>query len=681
MKQAILYTLLLVSVTVKTQTFEWAKTCGGGSSEYVESIQLDSSGDIITVGFFRGTADFDPGAGTTNLTSAGGSDIFVQKLDASGNFIWAKAFGGTSDDYGTSVVTDAANNVYITGHFSETVDFDPGAGTTILTSAGYTDNFVQKLDSSGDLVWVKHVGGTGFDSSTSIHLDELGNVYTAGQFWGTVDFDPGAGTTNLTSNGSGDVYIQKLNTSGSFVWAKSFGGGSFDTASSMTVDSLGNIYTTGEFEGTADFDPGIGTNNLTSLGATDFFTQKLDPSGNFLWARVFGSTSSDYSPSISIDYAGNVYTAGSFSGSIDFDPGVGTTNLTAVGSENVFVQKLDDSGDFLWVKSFEGTDYSNCWTVLSDSSGNVYTTGNFSGTVDFDPGTGTRNHTTAGVGDIFIQKMDDAGNFLWAKSFGGSGSDGGRTITIDDGGYIYTAGSFSDVVDFDPAAGIANHTSAGGVDMFIQKLGPCISSSSGTDIQTACNSYTWIDGNTYTSNNNTATYILENSIGCDSIVTLDLTIIPFDATATQIDAVTIQANTTGASYQWLDCDNNYAPINGETGQSFEATSNGNYAVEVSTNNCTDTSDCFVINSVGLPHQDINEGIELFPNPTSGKVKVIFNEVHTRSMTLTNLKGQKLKEIEVNDKGFELDLSAFPSGIYFLNVESDEGILVKKIVKE
>ncbi|MBT5207449.1 MAG: hypothetical protein HOM00_10215, partial [Acidimicrobiaceae bacterium] len=227
-------------------------------------------------------------------------------------------FGGTNADYGYSVAVDSSGNVYTTGYFNGTVDFDPGAGTANLTSNGYKDVFVSKLDSSGNYVWAKNFGGTGNDMGYSVAVDSSGNVYTTGYFTGTVDFDPGAGTTNLVPNGSSDAFVSKLDSSGDLVWAKNLdvqivGFGQFDrTALSIAVDSSGNVYTTGYFNGTVDFDPGAGTVEFTAA-VTDAFVSKLDSSGNYVWAKSFGGDESYVKAlSMAIDSSGNVYTTGSF---------------------------------------------------------------------------------------------------------------------------------------------------------------------------------------------------------------------------------------------------------------------------------------------------------------------------------------------------------------------------------
>ena len=406
--------------------------------------------------------------------------ISAQGAFADGNFVWARAMVGTERDYGYGIAVDSAGNVYTTGLFSGTVDFDPGTGTYNLTSAGWADIFVSKLDSSGNFGWAKRMGGTSGDWGLGIAVDSAGNVYTTGVFRGTADFDPGPGTYNLTEAGGGDIFVSKLDSSGNFVWAKSVGGGTSldsDKGRGIAVDSVGNVYTTGWFSDTVDFDPGTGTYNLTSAGSYDIFVSKLDSSGNFVWAKSMGGTSGSRAHAIAVDSAANVYTTGLFSGTVDFDPGAGTYNLTSTDSpyneSDIFVSKLDSGGNFVWAKSMGGTSGDWGLGIAVDSAGNVYTTGVFRGTADFDPGAGTYNLTLAGdERDIFVSKLDPSGNFVWAKSMGGTSEAMGYAIATDSAGNVYTTGPFSDTIDFDPGTGAYNLTSAGSYDIFVSKLDP-----------------------------------------------------------------------------------------------------------------------------------------------------------------------------------------------------------------
>jgi hypothetical protein len=453
--------------------FVWARAMGGTLRDSGRSISVDTAGNVYTIGYFSGTVDFDPGAGTFNLTSAGGSDIFVSKLDRSGNLVWAKAMGGTSEDFGFGISVDTSGNVYTTGFFYGTADFDPGIGTFNLTSAGNTDIFISKLDSSGNFGWAKVMGGSSVDQSGyAISVDPSGNLYTTGNFSGTADFDPGPGTFNLTSAGGSDIFVSKLDSSGNFVWAKAMGGAYSEGGHKISVDSYGNVYTTGNFSSTADFDPGIGTFNLTSAGNTDIFISKLDSSGNFVWAKAMGGSLNEYGYAISVDTSGNIYTTGNFSsGTVDFDPGAGVFNLTSAGNTDIFISKLDSSGNLVWAKAMGGSLNESGYAISVDPSGNLYTTGNFSGTADFDSGIGTFNLTSAGDGDIFISKLDSSGNFVWAKAMGGAYSEGGNSIFVDTFGNVYTTGHlYSGTADFDPGVGTFNLTSAGDGDIFISKL-------------------------------------------------------------------------------------------------------------------------------------------------------------------------------------------------------------------
>ena len=391
--------------------FMWAKRLSGTDSEGGVSITVDSSGNVYTTGYFNSTVDFDPGAGTSNLTSAGNTDIFISKLDTDGDFVWAKRMGGTEDDRGASIAVDSSGNVYTTGPFYDTVDFDPGAGTSNLTAAGVDgegDFFISKLDTDGDFVWAKAMGGIIADESTSITIDTSGNVYTTGSFQDTVDFDPGAGTSNLTAagvDGESDTFISKLDTDGDFVWAKAMGGISSEIGRSITTDPSGNVYTTGYFQATADFDPGAGTSNLTSAGDTDIFISKLDTAGDFVWVKRIGEVFNDSGTSITTDSSGNVYTIGYFRNTVDFDPGAGTSNLASVANGDFFISKLDTDGDFVWAKAMGGIGDEELIFITVDSSENVYAVGQFYDTVDFDPGAGTSNLISAGQGDVFISKL------------------------------------------------------------------------------------------------------------------------------------------------------------------------------------------------------------------------------------------------------------------------------------
>ena len=460
------------------QNFQWAKGMGGPGFAFnsANGISVDASGNVYTAGSFENTTDFDPGVGVFNITPLNGSDIFVSKLDASGNFVWAKSMGGTTNERAIGISVDASGNVYTTGFFDGTVDFDPGAGVFNLTSVGdYSiDIFVSKLDSSGNFVWARSMGGTSYDQASGISVDASGNVYTTGFFRDTVDFDPGVGVYNLIAV-LDDIFVSKLDASGDFVWAKSMGGTRDEQANGISVDASGNVYTTGFFEGTADFDPGVGISNLTSAGNNDIFVSKLDASGNFVWAKRMGTSGfgGDQATGISVDASGNVYTTGGFHGTVDFNPGVGVSNLTSAGVQDIFVSKLNASGNFVWARRTGGIGYDQATGISVDASENVFTTGSFAGTADFDPGVGVFNLTAAGSADIFVSKLDASGNFVWASRMGGISGEQATGISVDASGNVYTTGFFEGTADFDSGVGVFNLTATDGSEIFVSKLFDC----------------------------------------------------------------------------------------------------------------------------------------------------------------------------------------------------------------
>ena len=679
-KKLLIIILGPLSLTANGQNniFEWATSMGGTSLDAGLSIATDALGNVYTTGWFMDTVDFDPGVGTLSLISAGQQDIFIQKSDPNGNLLWAKSIGGSLFDIGFSITTDALGNVYTTGYFQDTVDFDPGVGTLNLISAGQQDIYIQKLDANGNFIWAKSMGGSSLDQGISITTDALGNVYTTGTFQDTVDFDPGVGALSLISAGA-DIYIQKLDANGNLIWAKSMGGTGDDYAKSVTTDALGNVYTTGWFRDNVDFDPGVGTLNLISAGMADIYIQKLDANGNLLWVQSMGGSGDDYGQSITTDALGNVYTTGYFDTIVDFDPGVGTLNLVSAGASDIYIQKLDANGNLLWAQSMGASSSDHGLSITTDTLGNVYTTGYFLDTVDFDPGLSTLNLVSAGGFDIFIQKLDANGNLIWVKSMGNTLSDVGTSITIDPSGNVYTTGYFRDTVDFDPGVGTLNLISAGNGDIFIQKLSQCFSSYS-TDTQTACDSYTWIDGNTYTSSNSTATDTLTNAAGCDSVVTLNLTINTVNSSVTQNGTI-LSSNQSGASYQWVECPA-MTPISGATSQSYIATANGDYAVIVNYNGCVDTSGCYTVLMVNIVKNDFGDGLLLYPNPTQGNFSIDLGENYNAVLVTIKDYNGKLVHSKTYSHSELLNLKLEePAGVYLLIIESGDKKAVIRLIKE
>ncbi|MCB9204548.1 MAG: T9SS type A sorting domain-containing protein [Flavobacteriales bacterium] len=462
------------SLFAQEPVFDWAGSIGGGSYDLGADITTDAAGNVYSIGAIQGVAiDMDPGPAGSFVNANGGYDTYIHKVDAYGYLDWYITFGGSQNDVGLSIALDGDGNIFATGHFFGTTDFDPGVGVTELTSNGDRDVYILKLDANGDFLWARSFGASDDDYGYAVATDATGNVYTTGKFEGTVDFDPGPGTAIHTASANDDFFVQKLDANGNFLWANTMGGAGNDRGLAITTDLNGNVYTTGTFFGTIDFDPGVGVLELSTTGSIfDIFIQKLDTDGNLVWAKVMGGSNWDFGHAIAVDAIQNVYTTGYFHFTVDFDPGVGVANLTSNGEADIFVQKLDANGDFVWAKSMgssSGDSYGHAIDI--DAAGNVYTTGEFSGIADFDPGAGTYFLSSSGFSDIYYQKLDPDGNFLWATKFGASSPDIGQGITVDASGNICGTGYFGSTVDFDPGPGITNLTAVGGdSEVFIQKF-------------------------------------------------------------------------------------------------------------------------------------------------------------------------------------------------------------------
>lgn len=480
-KTLLLWAMCFSAYAIQAQNFQWARSIGGASSDISRGITVDAGGNVITTGVFQGTIDIDPGPSTFTLAASGVQDVYVAKFNSSGNFIWGKSFGGASAytmPYGIKVNT--SGNIIITGEFTGTTDFDPSSTTSFTLGSGTNpDAFIINLDANGNFVWVKRIGSFNPDRGQAIALDANNNIYTTGYFSNTVDFDPGAGTFTLTSPGSGkfDVFVSKLDASGNFIWAKNMGGSFNDMGSAIAVDANNNVYTTGSFSNTADFDPGASVVSFTAAASTDMFISKLDPLGNFVWAKQFTCQTGK---GIAVDNNFNVYTTSAFAATVDFDPGPGTYTLVTgvTGDADIFVSKLDVSGNFVWAKQLGGTNTGadDGLAITLDANNNVYTTGFFSGTGDFDPGPSNYTLTVAGGNtsnsDIFVSKLDASGNFVWAVQMGGTSStDQGTSIAVDALGYVYTTGVYVGSGDFDQTAGTYTLSAAGITDCFVHKMG------------------------------------------------------------------------------------------------------------------------------------------------------------------------------------------------------------------
>jgi hypothetical protein len=637
-----------IQINAQTPNLTWAKGIGGSLSDVGTSIVTDLNGNVYTTGYYSGTIDFDPSLNSYTLSSNAGIDFYISKLDASGNFVWAKSIGGINNDFAYGITLDPIGNVIVTGYFAGTVDFDPNAGVTNLNSALANGIFVLKLDALGNFIWAKAMYGNSYGNGLAVKTDDIGNIYTTGLYSGTIDFDPGPAVTNLTVVGSSDFFVSKLDAAGNFVWVKSAGGSGIESGNDIKIDAAGNIYTTGYFNGTVDFDPGPGTFTLSSQGVNDIYITKWNSSGSFLWTVALGGAANDNGKSIDVDALGNVYTTGTYYGIVDFDPSIATYTLASNGNSDCFILKLNSSGNFLWAKTIGNANLDYGHALILDATKNIYTCGSFQGNVDFDPGPSsfTLASATSNNSDAFISKLDSLGNYVWAVAFGGSASDLSNAITIDASFKVYNCGSFGATADMDPLASTYTLISAGSTDAFIHKMSQCIAPANPTNT-TAINNLNICSGNT-----------TQLSVSSTSTV------------------------------NWYASSNSTISIGTGTNYITPLLSAGTYSYYAEASTCTTsatrTEITVTVNiCTGISNTNFdNKTIKVYPNPTQGVLTFDLESLKEPfSVEVINAQGERTAIGEINNLKNSINIQTLANGIYFLRVKQGNNYQQIKFIKQ
>ncbi|HAW51768.1 MAG TPA: hypothetical protein DCX54_05475, partial [Flavobacteriales bacterium] len=380
-------------MTAQSGAFDWAGKLRTDSTFNIFDTHVDEHSNFYLTGGFTGNVDFDPSSGLSVLRSIGRMDIFIAKYDRNGNLKWAKQMISQDSSKfhyfnrmsGKAILTDKNGNIYYTGTFYGTVDFDPGSGTDIRTATS-TDVFLSKLDSNGNLVWFSHfetILRGGYNYSQAMTLDGKNHLLISGIFQGIIDFDPGPGIDTISSpkyknQYSEATYICKYDLNGNHIWAKRIGAlyGHCGVIT-MNSDTLSNVYLGGSFWGKVDFDPDTGTfiGEATPGASSSGFLTKLDSNGYFSFAKIFIPNYPDYNQStnvgvtnINIKNNGNILLSGGFTGKVDFDPDTGKHYLYSHSDQNyLFIIELNHIGALNWVIDFDGLNSGSMPVAMDDS--------------------------------------------------------------------------------------------------------------------------------------------------------------------------------------------------------------------------------------------------------------------------------------------------------------------------
>jgi hypothetical protein len=446
---------------------------GGTDTDEGRGIAVDGSGNAYVTGWTSST-NYDVTAGAFQTTYGGGTwDVFVTKLNSTGSsLVYSTYLGGNNEDRGLDIAVDGSGNAYVTGYTSST-DYDITTGVFQTTYGGMNDVFVTKLSSSGaTLVYSTYIGGTGEDGGSAIAVDGSENAYITG-YTASTDYDVTTGAFQTTyGGGTYDVFVTKLNATGSsLVYSTYLGGGDQELGSAIGVDGSGNAYMTG-YTNSTNYDVTTGSFQMTNGGLYDVFVTKLNATGSSLvYSTYLGGSDLDFSIGLALDGSGNAYITG-YTNSTDYDVTTGAFQTTFGGGSDVFVTKISSGGSSLDYSTYlGGSSYEIGRGIAVDGSGHAYVTG-LTSSPNYDVTTGAFQTTNAGFDDVFVTKLNPTGTGLvYSTYIGGSNYDYGQGIAVDGSGHAYVMGSTIST-DYDVTTGAFQTMFGGGADVFVTKLNP-----------------------------------------------------------------------------------------------------------------------------------------------------------------------------------------------------------------
>jgi hypothetical protein len=432
MKTLFLCIFLLVIIPI-THAQQWVLQDGGNGDDFGTSIIADKYGNIYATGCFSMSATF----GTTVLNSIGDNDAFLVKYDTSGNFIWAKRFGGSGMLCRNRIAIDNNDNIIITGEFEFSDSIQIGS-LLFTTNNNFANSFVAKFDTTGNVIWANI--NEGYVLFNDIAIDSNNNINIIGTIgghsvFGTDTIIPYYDASMGIAFNSPDIIIAQYSSSGLLNWVKKAGGHGKDYGNSITTDFENNIYITGAIDIIANFDTIIKNTTNGTYNLPDVFVAKLNTYGDFLSVKNYGGYSSN-SKGEKIKFINNqLYFAGQFSNSIILDQD------TLVDLDKTFISKTDTLFNFLWVKKTAGF---NIFGMDIDHNKNIYFAGEFKGIAIF----GTDTLTTFIDTEAYISKTDSNGLFIWSKQGGGKYFDCSFSLCLDPRDNAYITGYFSDTAKF-----------------------------------------------------------------------------------------------------------------------------------------------------------------------------------------------------------------------------------------
>lgn len=438
-------------------TEEWSLWFGGEAAQDARSVAVDADGNVYLWGDFEGKVSF----GGDPLTPAGKHDLVLAKYDKFGNYLWAKAFGDSSNQFGARIAVGPDGNLILAARPFGNVDFGGG----LLTTRGVYDLAVAKLDREGMHIWSRRFGGSGADRPEGLAVAPNGDVIVVGAFEATADFGSGP----LPSEGLRDAFVLRLAAAtGDTLFARRAGGSGDDVAYGVATDAAGEIVVAGQFSGTLDELGGA----VTSAGAADVFVARLSANGTPLWVKRFGGGGDDLAYDVGIDpRSGEAVLTGFFSQTIDFGGG----SLVSAGGRDLFVARLGAGGDHVFSRRFgdAADQFASLYetnersSVAIDEGGGAWIVSRFSGSGSFD---GVTLSSAGANPDILLLSVSPGGAVSKARIFGSTGTESALDVAVAGGGRLVLAGRlFGGRLFFGPAGQVVGTLSSDG---WIAKIAP-----------------------------------------------------------------------------------------------------------------------------------------------------------------------------------------------------------------
>lgn len=414
----------------------------------------------MVISEFDDGIDADPGPCVEWHPDLGNSDIALAWYDKDGRFIRYYRLGGDGIENPVGAAMDSTGALIITGYFESTnIDWDPGPGTTILPGIAQRA-MVAKYTSSGAFDWIEAYGvGDGWAHGAKVAVDSSDDLYVVGDLYGElIDLDPTAGTNFFGSGDNYAGYLSRFESDGTYAWSRVWDNDANDTAWGVAIADDDDVVVGGVVSGTTvDLDPTGGTDPYTPGGPNDAYIARLSPAGAYRWGRAWGGASPQVVFDVDVQPSGNIVSSGRWYSTVDFDPGAGSDSRTSAGFSDCFISQFSGTGSWIKTATWGGTGFDDCAQISLTSDGSVYATGNYTNTVDFDPGPGTDTRTSGGFfGNAFVMKLDSDLTFAWANTIDGPGPGSGLALgtTNDDKPLAFLTVSATD--DLHPGAPVVN---------------------------------------------------------------------------------------------------------------------------------------------------------------------------------------------------------------------------------